>query len=98
MSHTTLQVQMDRGVCTLTLNRPEVRNAMSMTMVQELLTALSDAEADPQARMVVLRGEDCASVPIAEIAGRSRAVPDDHPLLLAAQGLGIMLGATAPQR
>lgn len=56
MSHTTLQVQMDRGVCTLTLNRPEVRNAMSMTMVQELLTALSDAEADPQARVVVLRG------------------------------------------
>ncbi|MCK6420165.1 MAG: ATP-dependent 6-phosphofructokinase [Aquabacterium sp.] len=49
-------------------------------------------------RMVVLRGEDCASVPIAEIAGRSRAVPDDHPLLLAAQGLGIMLGAPAPQR
>ena len=71
MSHTTLQVQMDQGVCTLTLNRPEVRNAMSMTMVQELLSALSGAEADPQARVVVLRGAGghfCAGGDIGDMA------------------------------
>ena len=31
MSHTTIQVQISQGVCTLTLNRPEVRNAMSLS-------------------------------------------------------------------
>ncbi|MFT3859217.1 MAG: hypothetical protein QM742_17515 [Aquabacterium sp.] len=34
---TTIQVQIDQGVCTLTLNRPEVRNAMSLAMINELL-------------------------------------------------------------
>lgn len=71
MSHTTLQTQMDRGVCTLTLNRPEVRNAMSMVMVQELLTALQHAEANPAVRVVVLRGAGghfCAGGDIGDMA------------------------------
>ena len=46
MSHATLQVQIAQGVCTLTLNRPEVRNAMSLAMVSELLAALRAAEQD----------------------------------------------------
>ena len=71
MSLTTLQVQLDRGVCTLTLNRPEVRNAMSMAMVQELLTALERAEANPAVRVVVLRGAGghfCAGGDIGDMA------------------------------
>ena len=71
MSLTTLQVQLDRGVCTLTLNRPEVRNAMSMTRVQELLTALERAEANPAVRVVVLRGAGghfCAGGDIGDMA------------------------------
>ena len=43
-------------------------------------------------RMVVLRGEDIDSVEIAGIAGRSRPVPPDHPLLRAARDTGVMLG------
>ncbi|MBI5255642.1 MAG: 6-phosphofructokinase [Burkholderiales bacterium] len=43
-------------------------------------------------RMVVLKGEDCDSVPIAEVAGRTRPVPLDYPLLQAARGLGVSLG------
>ena len=39
MSHTTIQAQIAQGVCTLTLNRPEVRNAMSLAMVGELTEA-----------------------------------------------------------
>ena len=44
------------GVLHLTLNRPDVRNAMSLVMVDELLAALSAAEADGATRVVVLRG------------------------------------------
>lgn len=56
MSHTTLQVQMDQGVCTLTLNRPEVRNALNQTMVREIWEALQALEGDREVRVVVLRG------------------------------------------
>jgi len=43
-------------------------------------------------RMVTLQGSDIASVPLAEVAGRNRPVPGDHPLLAAAAGLGVLLG------
>ncbi|RTL27124.1 MAG: enoyl-CoA hydratase/isomerase family protein [Burkholderiales bacterium] len=56
MTTSTIQVQQDKGICTLTLNRPEVRNAMSMAMINELLTALKQAEEDPGVRVIVLRG------------------------------------------
>ena len=71
MSHPTLLVHLDHGVCTLTLNRPEVRNAMSMAMVQALLTALSQAEANPAVRVLVLRGAGghfCAGGDIGDMA------------------------------
>jgi 6-phosphofructokinase 1 len=43
-------------------------------------------------RMVVLQGSEMRDVALAEVAGRNRLVPLDHPLLLAAQGLGLSLG------
>ncbi|MFZ4550365.1 MAG: enoyl-CoA hydratase/isomerase family protein [Aquabacterium sp.] len=71
MSHATIQVQTTQGVCTISLNRPEVRNAMSLTMVHELLAALKAAEADPDTRVVVLRGQGghfCAGGDIGDMA------------------------------
>lgn len=71
MNPSTLQVQTAQGVRTLTLNRPEVRNAMSMAMVDELLAALRDAEHQPDVRAVVLRGAGghfCAGGDIADMA------------------------------
>lgn len=43
-------------------------------------------------RMVVLRGNEMASVPLAEVAGRNRRVPPDHPLVQAARDTGVSLG------
>jgi ATP-dependent phosphofructokinase / diphosphate-dependent phosphofructokinase len=43
-------------------------------------------------RMVVLRGVEIDSVPLAEVAGRNRCVPHDHALLRAARDTGIGLG------
>jgi 6-phosphofructokinase 1 len=42
--------------------------------------------------MVGLQGDACVSVPLAEVAGRTRHVPPDHPLVDAARGLGVCLG------
>jgi isohexenylglutaconyl-CoA hydratase len=56
MSSSTIQVTRSTGVTTLTLNRPESRNAMSLAMVDELLAALEVAAHDGQTRVIVLRG------------------------------------------
>ena len=51
MSYETLLVDVRDGVATLTLNRPEARNAMNPTLVGELGEALARLEADPGARV-----------------------------------------------
>lgn len=43
-------------VRTLTLNRPEKRNALNDSLVAELKAALSDADADDDLRAIVIRG------------------------------------------
>jgi hypothetical protein len=51
----TLSVETRAGVVHITLNRPELRNAMSLAMVDELMAALQTAEGSG-ARAIVLRG------------------------------------------
>jgi 2-(1,2-epoxy-1,2-dihydrophenyl)acetyl-CoA isomerase len=46
----------DSGVLTLTLNRPEARNAMSRDMNEALQRQLAAAEVDPAVRCIVLTG------------------------------------------
>jgi len=54
--YTTLLVERAGAIATVTLNRPQVRNALDLTMRQELVAALDEVEADPQARVLVLTG------------------------------------------
>ena len=55
-AYETLLTSRENGVARITLNRPDVRNALSRTLVQELEAALAAAEADPEARVIVLAG------------------------------------------
>jgi len=52
----TLLTSVEDGVARVTLNRPEVRNALSRTLHEELGRALAEREADPATRVVVLAG------------------------------------------
>jgi enoyl-CoA hydratase/carnithine racemase len=56
VSYDTLLVDTSEGVGTITLNRPEVRNALNRTMVREIWQALQALEADRDIRVAVLRG------------------------------------------
>ena len=80
MTCQTLIAKHDGPVLHLTLNRPEVRNAMSLAMVLELRQALLNAEADGATRAVVLRGAGghcCAGGDIKDMAAARRKLADN---------------------
>ena len=55
MAYTTLQLAMDLSVATVTLNRPEKRNAISYELIEDLLAALNEI-AGSSARVLILTG------------------------------------------
>jgi 2-(1,2-epoxy-1,2-dihydrophenyl)acetyl-CoA isomerase len=52
-----VRARTDRGVATLTLDRPERLNAFSLELAQTLRERLAEAAADPAVRVVVLAGQ-----------------------------------------
>ena len=56
MGDPTVLVRQVDGIVTLTLNRPDVRNALNLEMREALETALRDLAAAPGVRVLVLRG------------------------------------------
>lgn len=54
--HDHLRLERQAGLLTVTLNRPEQRNAMTPGMTQALSMALADAAEDPAVRAVILTG------------------------------------------
>ncbi len=56
MTEPVLLVDLVEGVARVTLNRPEVRNALNEALLGELDAALRRLEGDPAARVIVLRG------------------------------------------
>ena len=56
MGYETLLVERVNGIAQITLNRPEARNALDLTMRRELLGVLDEIEADPTSRVVILTG------------------------------------------
>jgi enoyl-CoA hydratase len=74
VAYEALLVSLADGVARVTLNRPDVRNALSPTLLRELQTALAVYEADPAARVIVLSGAGdkafCAGADLKAVADR----------------------------
>lgn len=84
----------ERGVATLTLNRPDKHNAMSALMIDELHIAATDLGADPDVRVVVLTGTGrsfCAGGDLNWM--RDQMAGDDAARADGARKLARMLGA-----
>ena len=64
-----LLVRQDGHIVTLTFNKPEKKNPLSQELVNELLWALDDAEADEQVRVIVLTGAGNAFSAGADLKG-----------------------------
>ncbi|MBB4199765.1 enoyl-CoA hydratase [Rhodoblastus sphagnicola] len=64
----------DQGVVTLTLNRPQSRNGLSLGLLQVLREALAEIDADPDARVVVIAGAGpafCAGHDLKELRAKN---------------------------
>jgi methylglutaconyl-CoA hydratase len=55
MNYRTVQLEYDGGVATITLNRPEKRNAISFELIEDLLRALADV-AKSEAIILIVTG------------------------------------------
>ena len=96
----TLAVQADGGVLHVTLNRPAVRNAMSLKMVDELRDVLARAESVGDVRAIVLRGAGghfCAGADLQDMAqARQRELAGDGEAIAAVNArFGALCGAFA---
>ncbi|MDG6990246.1 MAG: enoyl-CoA hydratase/isomerase family protein [Nitrososphaerota archaeon] len=58
MDYETVIASKEGNVGVITLNRPQVRNALNTKMVSELIAALDDFEKDESVRCVVIAGND----------------------------------------
>ena len=56
----TISVARDGAVATLTLDRPQVRNALNPGMIADIRTGFEKLSSDPAVRIVVLRGAGAA--------------------------------------
>jgi len=81
MTDEILLIETDERVRTMTLNRPQARNALSSALRDRFFGALSDAEADDGVDVVIVTGSDpvfCAGLDLKELGERS-ALPDISP-------------------
>src|SRR5215470_3812125 len=56
MGYDTITLERAHGVATITLNRPEAYNALTLTLARELFGAVLELDEDPSVRCVVLTG------------------------------------------
>ena len=70
-------VETGERVGTITLNRPEARNALNTGLQRAAAAALTAAEADPDVDAVILTGADpafCAGLDLKELGGGGQVV------------------------
>lgn len=94
MTEGLLRYEAVRGVATLTLDRPEKRNALNAALVQALKDAVARAAADPGVRVVALRGagkDFCAGADLAELERIQQMTAEEN--LADARSLGALFTA-----
>ena len=88
IQYRTVRLVRDGAVATLSMNRPANRNSINAEMMAELHAALRAVSADPDVRVLVLRGEGADFCPGADVkhyasgektgAGRPSQTPIEH--------------------
>ena len=80
MSYETLLLDKKDGIGTITLNRPEVLNAMSSTLFQEMDSAVTDMETDDDIKAIIFTGSGSRAFTAgADIHEMTRNAENDTP-------------------
>lgn len=93
----TLLLNLERGVLRVTLNRPEAKNALSLTMLGDLARLFDALRDRPDVRAVVLRGAGgnfCAGGDLKEMMAGGLRPPKDgepDPIVEYSRNFGAML-------
>jgi methylglutaconyl-CoA hydratase len=80
MAYTTLQLEITGEIATITLNRPEKRNAISAAMIADLMAAFAEAESNP-ARVLILTGAGkafCSGMDLDALKAVATQSPTEH--------------------
>jgi 2-(1,2-epoxy-1,2-dihydrophenyl)acetyl-CoA isomerase len=70
----SISTRLDQGICTITLNRPEVYNSFNQDMGRAFQSALDEASRDESVRCVVIVGEGrafCAGQDLKEVTSEA---------------------------
>lgn len=71
----TLKVERQSDVVTVTLNRPQARNAMSLQMCRDVIEAFGVLRFDSTIRLILIRGSGpvfCSGIDLKEMKGKAR--------------------------
>lgn len=80
-TYTTILCANHSGVTTITLNRPEKRNALSPVMMEELTAALNNSASSAECGVVVLTGAGsafCAGLDLEHLEAMATKTPEQH--------------------
>ncbi|MGB7172605.1 MAG: enoyl-CoA hydratase-related protein, partial [Candidatus Acidiferrales bacterium] len=80
MSYQTLQFDLQGEVATITLNRPERRNAISPEMIEDIFAVFDEAE-QGAARVVILTGTGkafCAGMDLEALRSLATQTQEQH--------------------
>ena len=84
-AYEAIAVSVADGVATITLNRPDDLNPLSVPMAQEVLSVLEQVEGDPEIRAVLITGAGRAFSSGADLKGGDRGLtPEGKPDVLTA--------------
>lgn len=67
MTYNNIIVEKKNSIATITMNRPQVLNALDNETIQELTSAVQDLETDPTVHVAILTGKDKAFIAGADI-------------------------------
>jgi enoyl-CoA hydratase/carnithine racemase len=79
LSFETIRYAVDEGVCTLTLHRPDKLNAVTPTMIEELIAAFDRIDADDAVRAVIVTGAGRAYCAGADLSGGGKTFDHGGP-------------------
>jgi methylglutaconyl-CoA hydratase len=80
MKYTAIQLERDSAVVTITLNRPDKRNAISFQLIDELLAAFDEVEQSPD-RVLIITGSGkafCAGMDLDDLKSLLAKSPEEN--------------------